>query len=88
MDKAGKVHELCISKRQSAHLTGVDEIISAQPTLVVLETSSGMLYIKGSGLSLGRLDVETGELTFAGEICSMEYKAKKSAKGIVSRIFR
>jgi len=81
-----KNHEICISNRGRVLINGVIEVISADKVQVVLDTSFGRLIIRGSSFSMGKLDVTNGELSFTGEVSSLEYK--NQTKSGLKRLFR
>lgn len=49
-------------------ITGVTDVESFDEQAVQLSTPLGELTIKGLGLHIGRIDVNTGELELEGEI--------------------
>lgn len=81
-------HAITIDAREKVNITGVTEVISAAANEVNLATSSGRLIIKGSSLSMGTLDVRSGELSFTGTVNSIEYKEQKNAGAGFARLFR
>ena len=44
--------------------------------------------VKGSGLHINRLNIETGELTLTGEVDSLTYTQGRQNGGMLSRLFR
>ena len=53
-----------------------------------METSLGLLLVRGSGLHIERLSLEGGELELEGEIDSMEYEESGQHRGgLFTRIF-
>lgn len=56
---------------------------------VVAYTAVGELMIKGEGLHINKLSLETGELTLDGEIASLTYTENRSSNGsFFSKLFR
>ena len=72
-----KEHLLELKNRQEMSLTGVCEVINFSDTLVTLKTSCGDLTVRGDGLSMGRLNTETGELYIKGTITILRYSKSK-----------
>ena len=84
-------HNVSIIARIHMDLTGVKKVISMEPQLVEIETSTDHLAIKGQDLHAEKLDMEKGELHLTGKIQGMLYsdkKGKKSASAIAKRLFR
>ena len=53
-------------------ITGVEDVISFDTKEVLLETTMGILTIKGEDLKVNRLSIEKGELEIEGTVDSME----------------
>ena len=54
-------HKLLMTNRKGISLTGILDVISFDLREILLETSEGMLTIKGNDLHINRLSVEKGE---------------------------
>jgi len=85
-----KSHKLQISERKQGLITGVKDVISFDPDLVLLDTSMGILTIKGKDLHVKRLTLERGEVDVEGEFDSFTYTQSKSEKraAFASRLFK
>lgn len=84
-----RAHRLELDSRRSLSITGVTDIDSFDEQTVALFTDVGELIIRGSGLHIGRIDVDSGELSLDGEIDSLEYTDNTAAKGgLLGRLFR
>lgn len=68
---------LNIENRNRLTMSGVEEIIVSDEKQVILNTGMGKLKILGTNLSIGRLNVETGEFLLTGNIRLLEYKEGK-----------
>ena len=44
--------------------------------------------MKGRGLHINRLNIETGELTLTGEVSSLSYSEARQGGGMLSRLFK
>ena len=66
-------HSLILENRKSLTATGVSNVDSFDEQTVVAYTDLGELVIKGNGLNINSLSIETGELTLTGEVSSMRY---------------
>ena len=86
--RAAGSHTLMLDAQGRLSLTGVVDVTSFDETLVALETSRGMLAMRGEGLHVERLSLENGELTLSGEVRAMEYDDNLMTRGgILARFF-
>ena len=82
-------HSAVLQDRTTLQLTGVTDIDRFDEQTVVVYTDLGELVIQGTGLHIGHLNVETGELQVTGRIASMTYiDQTKPAHGFWARLFR
>lgn len=81
-------HTLVLENRKALTATGVSNVDSFDEQAVVAYTDLGELVIRGSGLHIDRLNMETGELTLSGEIVSMTYSDNRPAGGFFSRLLK
>ena len=82
-------HRVVMEGRRSLTITGVTDIDSFDEQMVAVFTDVGELIARGSNLHIGKIDVESGELSLDGEIDSLEYTDNVSSRGnIWSRLFR
>ena len=77
--QSNRDHELCLSNCQEGQISGVQEVLSFDTELIRLETSCGNLTIKGSGLHIGELSLETGSVQLTGQVTSIQYSKSKRA---------
>ena len=70
--KTGR-HILHVEERSRATVSGVLEVVSFDEEGILLETVCGMLMLKGAGLHMGRLDLESGDVTVDGSVDSIVY---------------
>ena len=81
-------HTLVLENRKALTATGVSNVDSFDEQAVVAYTDLGELVIRGTGLHIDRLNMETGELTLSGEIVSMTYSDNRPAGGFFSRLLK
>lgn len=86
--KTASAHTLLLDANGNLKLTGVIDVTSFDETLVSLETSKGMLAVKGENLHVEGLSLEKGELTLTGSVNCMEYDDNiENRGGIFARLF-
>ena len=83
-----KSHILTLDNRSRLSLTGVEDVSGFNEEAVSVRTTEGTLIIRGSGLHIDRLNLETGDVSVDGSIDSMQYIGSDSQKSKLSRLFR
>ena len=85
-----KKSNMTLENRRRLFLTGVMEVISFNEEKILLNTSLGMLTIKGSGLKMNKLDVQNGEVMIIGMVDSLHIppEGKQDKESILSKLFR
>ena len=81
-------HSVILENRKAFTATGVSNVDSFDEQTIVAYTDLGELVVKGSGLHINRLNIETGELTLTGEVNSLTYTQGRQNGGMLSRLFR
>ena len=66
-------HKMTMLNRKTCTLTGVKDVIAFDVAEVILETSMGILLIKGKNLHVKRLTLEKGEVDLEGKIDAFSY---------------
>ena len=88
----GAVHQLSLRDRKTGTLTGIVDVISFDSQQIFLETTQGMLTIKGKELHVSRLCLEKGEVDIEGTMDSLIYTdggvyGKKQKGSLMKRLF-
>lgn len=82
-------HNLSLEDRKNLTVSGVTDIGSYDEQTVIAETQLGELTIKGEGLHIIRMSVDSGELIVEGEISSLVYSdIQQTSGGFFSRLFK
>ena len=85
-------HRLVINNRKTGTVTGVLDVLSFDLNEIVLQTTQGMLMIRGQELHMNRLTLEKGEVDIEGKIDSFVYSEQKGENGkdtsFLGRLFR
>lgn len=74
-------HTIILEDRRNLSITGVTDIDSFDEETVIVYTDTGELVVHGSGLHINKIDVDTGELTWNGEVTGMTYNAQPAVPG-------
>ena len=85
-------HEVQIIDRREIHLTGVKKITSFDHEEFLLETTMGVLLLKGSNLEILKLDTHDGNVRSRGKINSYQYlengKTKSKDESFIAKLFK
>ncbi|MDK2820634.1 MAG: hypothetical protein PWP31_599 [Clostridia bacterium] len=83
-------HQLTINNREQLVVSGVLHVLNYDEEEIMLETTLGILTIKGSDFNISNLNLETGNLEATGKVNSFVYSEGKGAKGkgIIQRLFK
>ena len=83
-------HNVIMEGRERLTVTGVEDVDSFDEDAVAVATVRGRLVIRGEGLRLEKLSLDTGEIIACGRVDSMEYAGEDALEsgGLFSRLFR
>ncbi len=84
----GKKHTLVLENRRRLSITGAQDVSGFNEETVSVKTTAGALIIKGSGLHIDKLNLETGDVTVEGTVNSLQYLGSGEAKSRFSKLFR
>lgn len=91
----GKPHQLTLSNREEIKLTGIIRVNNFDEEEIDLETNMGVLAVRGEGLHINQLNIDTGEVAVIGLIKSLQYleeqgmkNVKRKGKGFLDRILK
>ncbi len=79
---------IIIENRAKISISGVSDVENFDENMVQLYTNRGLLTVKGTGLHIERLNLETGELAVEGTIDGLEYSEAVVNSGFWSRLFK
>ena len=85
---ATKPHALTLSERSKLTVTGVEEVLRFDETEVEMRTARGDLIVRGENLHVGRLAIDTGELSIDGSVSEVLYADEPArGEGFFARLF-
>ena len=91
-NKVQLAHTLTMKNRNFLQLSGIVDVVSFDAAEVFLETSEGMLLIKGSDLHMNHLSLEKGDVFVDGTVDCLTYsdtrKSSKQNQSFVGRLFK
>ena len=86
---ARAAHTVNMEDRQRLSITGVSEIDMFDEYTVSLFTQMGGINVRGTGLHIISMSVDSGEILIEGNIDGLEYtESGESKSGFFSRLFK
>ena len=84
---------LILENREKLNVSGVLDVLSFDDQIIIVETSLGLLTIKGEDLKINKLNIETSDLIIEGLINSLAYSGNSDSpnrKGgnLLGKIFK
>lgn len=86
----GIIQNLILENREKLNVSGVNDVLSFDDQVVIIETELGLLTVKGENLKINKLSIDTSEVIIEGEINNLSYTERqvKSEGGIFGKIFK
>ncbi len=84
-------HEIKIGDRSNIFLTGIKKITSFDNEEFLMESTMGVILLKGEALEIIKLDTHDGNVKIKGKINSLNYlenKGKTKEEGFLVKLFK
>lgn len=82
-----KPHLLTLDNRRLLTLSGVEDVSGFDEQTINVRLSEMTLVVKGSGLHISKLNLESGDVVIDGSISSLQYLGSPTGS-LRSRLFR
>lgn len=86
------MQNLVLENREKLSISGVNDVLSFDDQIVILETQLGLLTIKGENLRINKLSIDSEEVVIEGEINNLAYSEKdmerKGSGSFLGKIFK
>ena len=85
------IQNLVLENREKLSVSGVNDVLSFDDQVVMVDTELGLLTVKGENIHINKLNIDTAEVIIEGEISSLSYSQKsieKSSGTLLSKIFK
>ena len=90
--KKDGVQNIILENRNKLSISGVNDVLSFDDQIVILETDLGMLTVKGDDLRINKLSIDTSEVVVEGNIYNLSYSEKQAHKStggsLLGKIFK
>ncbi len=80
-----------MENREKLSISGVNDVLSFDDQIVMVDTELGLLTVKGENLRISKLSLDTAEVIIDGEISCLSYSQSKQDKNtgtLLSKIFK
>ena len=85
------IQNIILENRNKLNISGVQDVLSFDDQVVIIETDLGLLTVKGENLKINKLSIDTEEVVIEGEINNLGYSdhtKKDQEGGLFSKIFK
>lgn len=87
----GVIQNLILENRGKLSISGVNDVLSFDDQVVMVETELGLLTVKGENIRINKLSIDTSEVIIEGHISYLAYSDKeldKNKGNLISKIFK
>lgn len=87
----GVIQNLILENRGKLSISGVNDVLSFDDQVVMVETELGLLTVKGENIRINKLSIDTSEVIVEGSISYLAYSDKELEKNkgsLISKIFK
>ena len=87
----GVIQNLILENRGKLSKSGVNDVLSFDDQVVMVETELGLLTVKGENIRINKLSIDTSEVIIEGDISYLAYSDKELEKtkgSLISKIFK
>ncbi len=84
-------HKIVMEDRKQINVSGVSKVKSFEAKEILLETTQGVLAIKGHELGIKNLNLEETEVEIEGTVDSLHYASNKTgntSRSIFEKVFK
>ena len=85
------VQNLVLENRGKLSVSGVNDVLSFDDQVVMVDTELGLLTVKGENIRINKLSIDTSDVIIEGNINSLVYSNsdfQKKSGNILNKIFK
>ena len=86
-----EMQNIVLENREKLNISGVKDVLSFDDQIIVVQTTLGLLTIKGENLRVNKLNIDTSDFSIDGNISSLAYSNSESFKehtSFLGKIFK
>ena len=84
----GVIQNLILENRGKPSISGVNDVLSFDDQVVIVETELGLLTVKGENIRVNKLSLDTSEVVLEGTISYLAYSDKDLEKTKISSLLQ
>ena len=87
----GVIQNLILENRGKLSISGVNDVLSFDDQVVMVETELGLLTVKGENIRINKLSIDTSEVIIEAPSSYLAYSDKELEKNkgsLISKIFK
>lgn len=87
----GTIQNLILENREKLSISGVNDVLSFDDQIVIIDTELGLLTVKGENLRINKLSIDTSEVIVEGDISGINYSDQNNERergSFISKIFK
>jgi sporulation protein YabP len=82
---------IVLENREKLKVSGVQDVLSFDDQMIIVQTTLGLLTIKGENLRVNKLIIDTSDFSVDGNVSNLSYTNGSEVKGhsnFLGKIFR
>lgn len=80
-------HHVIMEDRSRLSVTGVEDVLGFDESEIIARTSQGNLLIRGTGLHISKLTLDSGEVSIDGMVRELCYEEAPTVSGFWAKLF-
>ena len=88
---SNEIQNIVLENREKLNVSGVKDVLSFDDQMIIVQTTLGLLTIKGENLRVNKLNIDTSDFSVDGTISNLAYSYSESFKvhtSILGKIFK
>ena len=86
-----EIQNIVLENREKLNVSGVKDVLSFDDQMIIVQTTLGLLTIKGENLRVNKLNIDTSDFSVDGNISNLAYSNSESFKehtSFLGKIFK
>ncbi len=86
-----EMQNIVLENREKLNISGVKDVLSFDDQIIIVQTTLGLLTIKGENLRVNKLNIDTSDFSIDGNISSLAYSNSENFKehtSVLGKIFK
>ena len=87
MKPAKRSHNIIMESREKLTVSGVEDVSGFDENEIVMTTVCGSLVVRGSGLKIDKLSLDSGDVAIRGLITDLSYEEVQQSRSLWAKMF-